>query len=382
MRPHMDAERWDIFCHVVDNYGDVAVAWRLARCLARRRSRGEGKRVRLWLDDLTVLSRLRPEITTDRSYQTLEGVEVRRWFAPFPPVEPAAVVVETFGCNPPASYIEAMAAATPRPRWINLEYLSAEAWVESSHKLPSPHPKLPLTKHYFFPGFTERTGGLLREVDLLDRRDRFQRDSGVQSVFWRALGIVPREGALKLSLFGYAGAPYASLLDVIARSPGKVECVVPEGAAATAARAWVGSQTRDRGNLRVHILPFLSQDRYDELLWACDLNFVRGEDSFVRAQWAARPFVWQIYPQDEDAHWLKLGAFLDRYQADFHAPAAAAMRDLWEAWNSGAAMAAAWPAFLARRPAIEAGARDWSARLARLPDLASSLSDFADNVLK
>jgi uncharacterized repeat protein (TIGR03837 family) len=378
----MDADRWDIFCHVVDNYGDVAVAWRLARCLARRRSRGEGKRVRLWLDDLTVLSRLRPEITPDRSYQSLEGVEVRRWFAPFPQVEPASVVIETFGCDPPQAYLEAMAQRDPPTRWINLEYLSAEAWVEGSHKLPSPHPRLPLTKHFFFPGFTARTGGLLREVDLLDRRDRFQSDRGVQVAFWRALGIAPREGALKLSLFGYAGAPYGSLLDVMARSPGMVECVVPDGAAAAAARAWVGSQTRDRGNLRVHIIPFVAQDRYDELLWACDLNFVRGEDSFVRAQWAARPFVWQIYPQDEDAHWIKLTAFLDRYLAGLDPAAAQALRGLWEAWNSGEGLASAWPAFRARWPAIETGARDWSARLAAMPDLAAALSDFADNVLK
>jgi uncharacterized repeat protein (TIGR03837 family) len=132
----------------------------------------------------------------------------------------------------------------------------------------------------------------------------------------------------------------------------------------------------------VHIIPFVSQDRYDELLWACDLNFVRGEDSFVRAQWAARPFVWQIYPQDEDAHWIKLTAFLDRYQADLDPAAAQALRGLWEAWNSGEGLATAWPAFRARRPAIEAGARDWSARLAAMQDLAAALSDFADNVLK
>jgi uncharacterized repeat protein (TIGR03837 family) len=275
-----------------------------------------------------------------------------------------------------------MAARTPPSRWINLEYLSAEAWVEGSHKLPSPHPRLPLTKHFYFPGFTERTGGLLREVDLLDRRDRFQADTGVQWAFWRALGIAPREGAMKLSLFGYAGAPYDALLDALARSPGMVECVVPDGAAATAARAWIGSQTRDRGNLRVHIIPFLAQDRYDELLWACDLNFVRGEDSFIRAQWAARPLVWQIYPQDEDAHWIKLGAFLDRYRVDLEPVAGKALHGLWEAWNSAEGMGAAWPAFLARRPAIGQRARAWADRLAGLPDLAGALSDYVDNVLK
>ena len=40
---------------------------------------------------------------------------------------------------------------------------------------------------------------------------------------------------------------------------------------------------------------------------------VRGEDSFVRAQWAALPFVWQAYPQADAAHLTKVAAFLDRY---------------------------------------------------------------------
>ena len=51
------------------------------------------------------------------------------------------------------------------------------------------------------------------------------------------------------------------------------------------------------------------------MLWACDLNLVRGEDSLVRALWAGLPFVWHIYPQDDNAHHDKLEAFLDWLQA-------------------------------------------------------------------
>ena len=39
---------WDIFCSVVDNFGDIGVCWRLAR----RLSAGLGQQVRLWVDDL------------------------------------------------------------------------------------------------------------------------------------------------------------------------------------------------------------------------------------------------------------------------------------------------------------------------------------------
>src|SRR6478609_3151449 len=176
-------DRWDIFCRVVDNFGDVGVSWRLARQLAREHE----KRVRLFVDDLTVLAKLRPEIDARQDIQTLEGVEVSMLRDPFTPEEVADVVVETFGCDPPPAYVEKMARKQPRPRWINLEYLSAEEWVEGSHALPSPNPRLPLVKHFFFPGFTPRTGGLLREQDLLRRRFEFQRDAGARAAFWRSL---------------------------------------------------------------------------------------------------------------------------------------------------------------------------------------------------
>jgi uncharacterized repeat protein (TIGR03837 family) len=392
-------ERWDIFCRVVDNFGDVGVAWRLARQVARE----HGKHVRLWLDDLTVLAKLRPEIDPGRDIQALEGVEIVRLREPFEPEEIAGVVVETFGCDPPDAYVLAMARQEPKPRWINLEYLSAEDWVEGSHALPSPNPRLPLVKHYFFPGFTRRTAGLLREADLLARRDAFQGDAYAQAMFWKSLvGRTPPEGALKVSLFGYAGAPFDSLVRSCEHHPGPVWLVAPEGVAATALRgrevpphAAPRRNVSDGGHRReisVFTVPFLPQDRYDELLWASDVNFVRGEDSFVRAQWAGRPFAWNIYPTEDNAHWVKLSAFLARYTAGLDRTHAAAVTALWEAWNrpaqfvagknAGPGMSQAWPAFVACRPTLEAHAREWGRGLAARRDLAEELVDFADNVLK
>jgi uncharacterized repeat protein (TIGR03837 family) len=380
----LQPERWDVLCRVVDNYGDVGVAWRLARCLAQEHD----KRVRLVLDDLTVLAHLRPETDASLAAQCLDGVEVRLWSEVFregAPMEVADVVVETFGCDTPEAYVRAMAERDPMPRWINLEYLSAEEWVERSHALPSPHPRFaPLTRHFFFPGFTARTGGLLREGDLLARRDAFQEDRATQAEFWRAMaGAVPPDGALKASLFGYAGAPYESLVEAMTHHAGPVWLVVPEGAAATALSGWLhGGSHRSRGSVEAFAVPFLEQDRYDQLLWACDLNFVRGEDSFVRAQWAARPFVWNIYPQDDGAHWVKLAAFLALYTGGMDRAHAACVTAMWEGWNRGEAMARAWPAFDARLAALAPHAEQWAARLATRADLATQLADFADNVLK
>lgn len=376
-------ERWDVFCRVVDNFGDAGVSWRLARCLARE----QGKRVRLWLDDPATLARLRPEIDPAAPAQLLEGVDVRRWTATAPDVGAdgiADVVVETFGCETPEPYVEAMALRSPRPRWINLEYLSAEAWVEGCHALPSPHLRLaPLTRHFFFPGFTARTGGLLREAGLFARRDAFMRDSGSAQRFWaETTGHAPPPASLTVSLFGYDTAPFAALLDAMATSSQPIWAAVPEGPAARAAQAWAKSRgTAGTGALTVAPLPFVPQDRYDELLWSCDLNFARGEDSFVRAQWAGRPFVWQPYPTADGAHWVKLGAFLGRYTAVMDRGLAAAVTGFWEAWNRGEAMGAAWPALAACLPSLSLASREWAAQLARQADLATQLVDFADHVI-
>lgn len=395
-----DPERWDVFCRVVDNFGDVGVAWRLSRQLARE----HGKRTRLWLDDLTVLARLRPEIDAALESQQLEGVEVARLHELFDAGDVADVVVETFGCEAPEAYMLAMAARAHRPRWINLDYLSAEEWVEGSHALPSPHPRLPLTKHYFFPGFTAKTGGLLREHRVLNRRDEFQADAGAQAAFWTSLvGKPPPTDALRVSLFGYAGAPFEALARSCMQHPGPVWLIAPEGAASAALRTFASplhDVTRRnshaasrRREMEVFLVDFLTQDRYDQLLWACDVNFVRGEDSFVRAQWAARPFVWNIYPTDDGAHWVKMAAFLARYTEGLERSHAGAVTGLWEAWNrlgeeeqeggrTPPSVGDAWAAFSSRRQVLEDHTRAWTAQLASRRGLAEALVDFADNVLK
>ena len=381
-------KRWDVFCRVIDNFGDVGVSWRFARQLARE----HGKKVRLFLDDLTVLAKLRPEIHTAYDEQELERVRVVRIREAFDEREVANVVVETFGSEPPEAYVQAMAARERKPPWINLEYLSDEEWVEGSHALPSPNPRLPLTKHFFFPGFTPRTGGLLREESLLRRRDEFQADSGAQSAFWRSIvGEAPPAGALKVSLFSYAGAPVEALARACAQGGSPVWVVAPEGYAASALDRWRLSD-RARASIRTFTIPFMPQDRYDQLLWACDVNFVRGEDSFVRAQWAARPFVWHVYPTDDGAHWVKMSAFLARYTAGLDRAQAAAVTALWEAWNRPVdseapepvrpALTGAWAGFTARHEALQAHALWWAASLGARRDLAAELVDFVDNVLK
>jgi uncharacterized repeat protein (TIGR03837 family) len=316
---------------------------------------------------------------------------VRWWREPFPDASPADVVIEAFACNPPASYVAAMAARKPKPAWINLEFLSAENWVQGCHALPSPHPSLPLVKYFFFPGFVAGTGGLLAERELVQARDRFQRSAEEQARFWEAAGLgAPRAGELQVSLFCYPHAGVGALLRAWAGSGTPVRCLVPEGTATAALTGFFGSEKLApgarlrKGSLEVRIFPFLDQEAYDRLLWACDLNLVRGEDSFVRGQWAARPLLWQIYPQEEAAHWPKLEAFLGLYCQGLQPEVAAAVTEFWRAWNKGdgTAVESTWPGFWERRVELQAHALHWAGQLARTGNLANNLAQFCENLLK
>ena len=371
--------RWDIFCKVIDNFGDAGVAWRLARQLAHEHSLV----VRLWIDEPRSLVRMAPGVDAERDAQLVAGIDIRRWREQFAVTAPADVVVEAFGCGLPDAYATVMAERAPAPVWFVLEYLSAEAWIDGAHGLPSPHPKLPLTRRFWFPGFTPASGGLLREEGLLAARDAFARDAGAHAEFWSSLSVPPpADDERRVSLFCYPAPALSALLDAWADGDDAICCIVPDGVATGALDAWTGGDVPhlghpvSRGKLALHAIQFLAQQDYDRLLWACDVNFVRGEDSFVRGQWAARPFVWQAYPQADNAHQKKLDAFVDRYTAALRAPAAEAVRRMFRGWNGASAgedIGHAWSAFAAASPSVETHGSAWSRELAALPELSSGL---------
>ncbi|AKQ56841.1 elongation factor P maturation arginine rhamnosyltransferase EarP [Bordetella hinzii] len=359
--------RADIFCRVVDNYGDIGVCWRLARRLRQ----GRGWRIRLWVDDLRAFARLQPEVDPAAERQQVQDIDIVRW-GEHPDLAPGDVVIEAFACDPPAGFVQAMRQRQPPPAWINLEYLSAEDWVETCHGLPSQRPD-GLVKHFFFPGFTPATGGLIREPGLTAAREAFQASRPAQEDFLRRLGVTrAHPDSRTLTLFCYPQAPYRELAAALGNAPTLL--VAPEGVAP-------GLEDAAGAALQVARVPFVSQPDFDRLLWCADINFVRGEDSFVRAAWAARPLVWQIYPQDENVHLEKLQAWLARY------PAPAAARDLFSLWNEPRA-GADWPATLQaalQGPSWEAwrqAARDWDAGFAARPDLGDALADFCAELTK
>lgn len=374
--------RWDIFCRVIDNYGDIGVCWRLARQLADE----HGAAVRLWVDDLHSLQPLNPDIDVTLAAQTSRGVEVRHWaddfsISDFAASDAADVVIEAFACELPLGYQAAMVGRERKPVWINLEYLSAEAWVDGCHALPSPHPRLGLDKYFFFPGFTPATGGLLRERGLLQQRDAWQANAAAARQAWGLPAAAADE--ILVSLFCYDTAPIEGLLAAWQASASPVRCLLPQGKALARVSGHFGipalgvGDVVERGSLRLHVLPFMPQQEYDRLLWSCDCNLVRGEDSFVRAQWAAQPLLWQIYPQQENAHRPKLDAFLDRYCQHLPADAAAALRAFHHGWNGYGGLC--WDDFLLHLPAFKVHAAAWARQLSAQTDLAAKLVIFCKN---
>jgi len=386
--PIAEAQSLALFCKVVDNFGDIGICWRLARQLRQE----HGVAVTLWVDDLASFRRICPAVDVHAASQQIEDVAVRHWSSQdgeFTSAEVADIVIEFFGVDIPPNYIAAMARRQPRAVWLNLEGMSAEEWVEGCHRLPSTHPRLPLVKYFFFPGFTERTGGLLREKHLDAARRQFQADPAARAQFLDGLGVPAEElQSTMVSLFCYPHAPVPALFAAWQAAGRPLTCLVPAGVAGAAVADFLGAPAvpgavRKAGALTVRVIDFVPQPDYDKLLWSCDFNLVRGEDSIVRAQWAGRPFAWHIYPQDENLHHKKLRAFLDRF-SPATMPGLAPFNEFNLRWNDALPAAgewdASWAAFAAAMRAIAARTEAWQQEMASHGDLAANLLDFAVTV--
>ncbi|MBT0571108.1 elongation factor P maturation arginine rhamnosyltransferase EarP [Curvibacter sp. CHRR-16] len=320
---------WDIFCTVIDNYGDAGVCWRLSHDLSER-----GHQVRLWMDDATPLGWMAPGAI----HGAYPGITVLPWSHAhdtnrLSKLPMADVWIEAFGCEIATNFIAHAAYSissseqkhSKHPIWINLEYLSAETYVERCHRLPSPVLHGPLQGHhkfFFYPGWTARTGGLLREPDLCQRQTQWQRLARQEQLqHWQ----IDWRGETVWSLFCYEPLALATLLERLQAADTPQLLLVTAGRASQAVQGLLTTSTA--GAMRVHYLPHMTQQAYDQLLWSCDVNCVRGEDSIVRALWAGKPWLWQIYPQDDGVHADKLNALLDT----LHAPAG--VRHLHHCWN-------------------------------------------------
>ncbi|WP_277030922.1 elongation factor P maturation arginine rhamnosyltransferase EarP [Turicimonas muris] len=360
----------DIFCDVIDNFGDAGVCWRLARDIRKEK----GWNVRFYINNLETLSAIEPRVDSEKVRQHAAGIELLKWeYAERE--SPSDIVIETFGCRIPDPFEKRIAERNPSPIWINLEYLSAEDWVEGCHTLPSPHPRYGTKKYFFFPGVTNKTGGIICETGLNEHRQLFK---SKKEVFLKTIGANP-ESPFNTFVFCYPSAPLKILVEALASDRIPIQLLLAAGGA--------GKEIQELAKPYPHILcvplPMLPQTDFDKLLWVADSLIIRGEDSFARAQLAGKPFIWNIYPQTEDTHIHKLTAFEDRLKPFYSQKNFELLKEINLAFNKGdSSFIELWRQWRDATSELTESAAAWEENLHSVGSLTENLCKFIESKLK
>lgn len=433
----------DILCKVVDNYGDIGFAYRLARSLSER---PDAPRLRLVVDDFDAFALLDPAVDPSLAQQVVHGWELYRWresgageaTASFRARRPR-IVLECFACGRP-DWLEAILFEPGTEEAcliVDIEHLTAEAYADDFHHMPSLTRSPRVKKAIFLPGFTAATGGLVVDESFARARLRASSDESHASLRRELLDrLGPQAGAADSagdaaaarSPAGTAeGAAALRLEDcfwvcvfsyerdygrIIADLASYQALVAADGSApllvlAAAGRSqdcFVAAWSAAGEPFPLIRLPFLPQEIWDELLLACDFSIVRGEDSWARAALAGNPFLWQAYPQENRYQLVKVAAFLEILMPHFitetpipagrtgtavsgTAAAFSFLRDLYMAFND---RDRDWAGETGQEEILSAltlysdlmpGFRSFSESLARMPDLASRLLTFLREIV-
>ena len=281
----------DIFCEVIDNYGDVGVAYRLAREFKRIYSNKQLRFIINKTEELDLIKKA--EDITIIAYKNIDKIET-----------PADLIIETFACNIPETYMNK--ALKTSKLIINLEYFSSENWVDDFH-LQESFLGGNLKKYFFIPGLSEKSGGIILDKEFLDRKNKVQEN---REYYLKQFNINENYDLI-ISVFSYE-KNFDNFLKTLQKLDKKVLLLLlSEKTQKNFIKYFDNNNYYDK--IKAVKLPFFTYDKYEELLALCDINLVRGEDSFVRALLLAKPFLWHIYPQDENAHIIKLESFLEKY---------------------------------------------------------------------
>ena len=312
----MELKTLDIFCEIIDNYGDIGVVYRTAKELQKIFPKSK---IRAFLNRLDEFKKINSQVL-DLPSQNIDGIE----YITFDYLRDnanelltAQVIIEAFGCQIPKEYMEI--AYDNSELLINLEYLSAEDWIEDFHLQSSPLGRGKLKKVFFMPGFTEKSGGVIADSNYLERIQRVLENKEFYEKKYLS-DIEDRENKIVGTLFSYE-KNFTPLLEDLKKLDKDVVILA------------MGEKTQDSlrkilknfsiedfrnslkyGKIEIRFLNFLNQEEYEELINIVDFNFVRGEDSFIRAVLTGKPYMWHIYCQEEYAHMDKIEGFLDKYR--------------------------------------------------------------------
>ena len=387
-----------LFCRVIDNFGDIGVSWRLARQLQQE----QGLQVVLWVDDVQALQALLPEVDIQARHACYEGITVLQWQEAFvtdlmqeTPV--ADMVIETFACDVPDA-VRLWMVGKPI-LWLNLEYLTAETWVDDVHLLPSLQGN-GVKKYFFCPGFSDKTGGVSYEQALLAQERPVNSEKQLQ--LRQQFGLPTFADSVHVYVFGYADAMWPKWLRMWRDGTKKTVVWLAQGGLLADLQNHFPElnalqQVGDKVCLQqvtVCLVSFVAQSKFDQVLQAADMSVVRGEDSVLRALWQGRVFWWQIYRQEDNAHHVKLQAFWQRCQTHGQGLQAVCDEAVWQAHQAlsdelngvrelgDAERAQAWTTVLQQQAQLMAVLQMWRAQLWQQQSLATQLANFMRLQLK
>ncbi len=287
----------DIFCDIIDNYGDIGIVYRLSKELSLN-----NYNVRIFVNKLHEVTKLIENFDEKLSYQKIEEIEFYN-LDNFSVDKGGEVIIEAFGTNLPDSYVENL---NPNSKIIiNLEYLTAESWALDFHLKNSISPKSFIEKVFYMPGFVKNSGGIILDSNYLEISNNIRNNKKKYfNEFYRKLNLKYNEESYYINIFTYTWK-FKPFLESIKNLDKKFvffildkKIEIPEVLP---------------NNIEIYTLDYMKQKDFDIFINLADFNFIRGEDSIIRTILSEIPFVWNIYPQEEDYHLLKLEAFLDRY---------------------------------------------------------------------
>lgn len=302
-----------VLCKVVDNFGDIGVVFRLCRALSELKKNLE---IRLVVSNLDSFAKISKGIDSSKTFQEFRGWKVFDW-------NDNALCKKEFSKNPPEFILECFQCG--RPEWleellfspqfnlnvqiVNVEYLTAESWADDFHLLKSGTRSAKIKKINFMPGFTKKTGGLILDKNFMCclSEKKFALNLVKQNLDKKILSE-DFSDSFKILIFSYP-KNFDFLASAIKEFSflKKIIVFVASGAGADSAKI-----SLKKFKVDFVCLPFMQQEVWDAFLSLMDFSFVRGEDSFSRCCLFGNPFIWNIYPQEEEFHIVKLNAFLQK----------------------------------------------------------------------
>lgn len=442
-----------ILCKVVDNFGDIGFVYRLACAISALSGQifHSELNLRIVADNLKSFSLLEPKINPNLDAQKINGWQVFKWNADSVCLDefrknPPQIILECFQCGRP-EWLENLLFTEKVPNIVNIimiDYLTAEPYAETFHKLQSLTRSARVQKVNFMPGFTEKTGGLIlnrnselgnRNVGLRIKNEDFgirNGGFGINNVERENLVIEHKTSVIEQRrnhffnaiMFGYP-RDYSPVVRSLAKFGNSLETcgkqlniLLARGAGFDSfkkaykyelgirnSELGIRNEEIGIGNVNCQLktqkaflkkqktfpfllkeLPFLPQSEWDSLLFDSPLLFIRGEDSLSRACLCGVPFVWHAYPQSEEYQLVKVNALLERMKPHFSSEDFCALQKCWQIYNADDVppeeVENALDSFLQKYDSLCAGFKSFSESLEKNGDFAEHLLDFVFEILQ